>query len=80
MKIKLTTKFNVGDAVYITEHYNEFYASKDPWTITDIFIQINKYKTNILYWIKKGNCTDKIQEDWLFATYEECTKWCEDHN
>ena len=80
MDFNISTKYNIGDKVYITEFYDEYVPSGE-LTIVTIEIGISANKTKVIYYLNKG---DEFQsyysEDSLFATYEECTKWCEEHN
>lgn len=80
MKFTIDTKFNIGDTVYAADHYNEFYAHHDPYIISDIIININNRDIRTMYCVEQGDRADRFPENWLFASYEECTKWCADNN
>lgn len=79
MKIKIDTKFNIGDVVYTPEFYDVYFASKTPHTITDIFVKAShNQNVAVTYRIIQGQLTDVVSEKFLFATYEECRQWCDE--
>lgn len=80
MKAIVETKFNVGDVVYVADHYYDLYAQKEPYVITDVLIDINSHRTIIRYDVENKNGSCSIPEEWVFETYAECTKWCKEHN
>jgi hypothetical protein len=80
MKFTIDTKFNIGDKVYAADHYHDYYASHVPYVISDVIINIDNRDIRIMYCVELGEQTDRFPEEWLFATYEECAKWCEEHN
>lgn len=80
MQITIATKFNVGDVVYIVDHYYDFYANHKPYVVQDVLIDINSRRTHIQYEVEQDDMMYRVPEDWIFATYEECAKWCEEHN
>ena len=80
MTIAIETKFNVGDAVYVADHYFDYYPVQTPYVINDILINISNRGTRIMYCVEHDDTTDRFPEDWLFSTYEECTKWCDEQN
>lgn len=80
MKIDIETKFNIGDMVYIADHYYDLYPQQEPFIITDILININGHSTLIRYDAECNNGSCRVPEEWVFKTYAECTKWCEEHN
>ena len=80
MKITINTRYNVGDTVYIIDNCEEFYAHRLPYIITDVFINASSRKINVLYDVKQDNFTYRLPENWIFRTYEECKKWCDEHN
>ena len=80
MKLSIETKFNIGDTIYIAECYEDWCTYKKPFIISDISIYANSHTTHILYEVQQDGLTDRVPEDWVFGTYEECTKWCEKHN
>ena len=80
MKIMLDTQFNIGDIVFAADHYYDYYASHTPYIITDIIVNINGKDIRIMYCVEQGEHIDRFPEEWLFNTYQECAKWCEEHN
>jgi hypothetical protein len=80
MKKTVETKFDVGDIVYVADHYYDFYAQKKPYIIKDIVINITSSNTHIKYEVEQDSVIDRVPEEWIFETYTECTKWCEEHN
>lgn len=80
MEFTIKTKFNIGDTVYVAEHYYELYACKEPHIVTDILINGNPRHISIRYETMCNGNIERFPEGWIFATYEECAKWCEEHN
>ena len=80
MKAAVESKFNVGDTVYIADHYYDFYASHLPCVVCDILININSKRTHISYEVEQDDYMYRVPEEWTFATYEECARWCEENN
>lgn len=80
MRLVTETKYNVGDTVYIADHYYDFYANRQPYTIIDVLINVNSRRTFVQYEVEQDGISYRVPEDWTFATYEECVKWCEEHN
>lgn len=80
MTFNLETQFNIGDIAYAADHYDEFYADKEPYIISDIVININNRGVRIMYCTEQNGRTTRFPEEWLFTTYEECTKWCKEKN
>lgn len=80
MKLSIETKFNIGDTVYIAECYEDWFAYKESCIISDISISANSQTTHVLYEVKQDGFTDRVPEDWIFSTYDECKKWCDEHN
>lgn len=80
MTITIETKFNIGDAVYVAEFWEVDYANPDPYIIVGISAHINEHAIKITYRVEQNEVISNVSEDFLFATYEECTKWCEKHN
>ena len=80
MKTTVETQFNIGDIVYAADHYHCYYTSHTPYVITDIIININNRDTRIMYCVEQNGSSDRFPEEWLFTTYEECAKWCDEHN
>ncbi len=82
MKINVDTKYNVGDTIYIAESYNGEYFPSQACEI--IKIHLLCFGVNFLaervYEIKNQGFPELISESACFATYAECTKWCEEHN
>ena len=80
MNFIIDTKFNVGDRVYAVNLYHDYYASRMPYIINDIIIDISNRGVRIAYYAKQDGYTECFPEDWLFSTYEECAQWCKEHN
>ena len=80
MKLSIATKFNIGDTIYIAECDEDWFAYKKPCVISDISISANSKTTHILYEVQQDGLTNRVPEDWVFGTYEECIKWCDEHN
>ena len=80
MEIIIKTKYNTGDIVYIADHYYDFYANRKPYIITDVLIDINNRRTHIEYEVEQDNSIYRVPEAWTFDSYEECAKWCDEHN
>lgn len=80
MKITIETRFDIGDTVYAVDHYYDYYASHTPYVVSDIIININNKDIRTMYCVEQGEHIDRFPEQWVFATYEECEKWCEEHN
>lgn len=80
MKITIETKFNIGDDVYAIDHYYELHPRKKPCVITDIFLYGSAGHPIVRYEVVCDGNVEVFPESWLFATYEECTKWCKKNN
>ena len=80
MEFTVKTKFNIGDVVYIAKHYYDLYACKEPRIITDILFCGNARFMNIRYELAYNGSTEILPETWVFGSYEDCTKWCEEYN
>ena len=80
MKLTVDTKFSIGDVVYVVDHYYDYYASHRPYVVTDIIINIDNRNTRVTYCVECGEHIDRFPEEWLFTTYEECARWCDEHN
>jgi hypothetical protein len=85
MKLDMTTKYNIGDTVWFADYfYDTFYPCKYPGIISEVEIEITKTQQIISYWVVidyDGNKeVQKYTEVACFATYEECTKWCDERN
>ena len=76
----IDTKFNVGDSVYLAEIYEIYWADKTPYVIDGIVVHSNGKKTVVVYNIKRDQLHFEVSEKFLFATYEECVRWCNEHN
>lgn len=80
MNINISTKFNIGDTVYIPELYEDFFPNPKPQTVHGISVDADSKGVKIRYYIG-GECRiNSMPERWLFSSYEECTKWCEENN
>ena len=80
MTFNIETKFDIGEIVYIADFYGIFFPCRHPRLIRNFDIRICNNKTNILYLVVQDDITERVPEDWVFASYEECTKWCEERN
>ena len=80
MKCVINTKFNIGDQVYLAEIYHEYWANSKPYQIVGIHIYMNEHATKTIYHIEQNGFIDSVSERLLFATHEECARWCEEHN
>ena len=80
MQLTISTRFNVGDIVYVADDYYDFYPEKTPYVVVDILIRADNKRTHIVYEIEQDELLRRVSEDWVFSTYEECTKWCDEHN
>lgn len=82
MRINIETKFNIGDTVYVTDYYNDTYhASKRRCIINYIDVHVVPNLV-VIYSVtyKDWGTTSEYVEHMLFATYEECQKWCDERN
>jgi hypothetical protein len=79
MDINITTKYSIGDEVYVADCYYDYYPQITPYIITDILITVNN-KVVVRYRIERDGCSNSVPEEWIFETYAECTKWCEKQN
>ncbi len=80
MKITVETKFDIGDVVYIADRYHEFYANRKPRVIKNIYIMSTAWRTYVQYEVEYSGTSELVFEACTFATYEECTKWCNENN
>jgi hypothetical protein len=80
MKTTVETKFDVGDIVYVVDHYYDFYPISKPYVVQDVIIRITSDSIHIQYEIDQEGISSYVPEGWVFETYTECTKWCEEHN
>lgn len=83
--INVKTKYKIGDQIWFADYFHDtFCPCKYYGEIYEINIEIDKNQTCIYYWVVvdyNGNKEfEKYSENACFATYEECTKWCEEHN
>lgn len=72
--------FNIGDMVYVAESYHEYVANSQPYEIVGISIHTNGQTTKVIYDIHQEYILTTVSEKFIFATYEECEKWCKEHN
>ena len=82
MKINVDTKYNIGDTVYIAECYYSEFVPSAACVITKIHtacLGVN-FPQEIVYEINNQGFPELVGESTCFATYAECTKWCEEHN
>ena len=80
MNVTIKTKYDIGDIIYAVDHYYDYYASHTQYVITDIIVKIDSRDIRIMYCVECGERVDRFPEAWCFATYEECARWCEEHN
>ena len=80
MNVAINTKFDVGDVVYVAEHYYEFYAPHKTSVVSEVLVDVNSRRTSIRYEFKQDGYTYRAPEGWVFKTYEECEKWCRELN
>ena len=78
--MKIETKYNIGDTVYIPEYNEEYFPSK-PLQIDSILMKAST-SNYIVKYILNGNGYDieVNQEQNIFKTYNECDEWCNKHN
>lgn len=80
MNINITTKFNIDDRVYTTECYEDYFPNKNALTIKGISIDMDNDKQQVRYYVSEYGRIHSVPEHKLFPSYEECTKWCDEHN
>lgn len=80
MDLTIETQFNIGDVVYVADHYYDFYANHKPYIIKDVLIDINNRRTHIQYEVEQDNFIYRVPSAWVFGSYEKCARWCEEHN
>ena len=73
--MKIETKYNIGDTIYIPEYYEEYFPSK-PLQIDSILITSNY----IVKYILNSSGYMALEEQNIFKTYNECNEWCNKHN
>jgi hypothetical protein len=84
-QVIIDPKYKIGDTVWFADYfYDTFYPCKYSAEIFEIEVSITKTQQVIYYWLSidyNGNITsEKYSEEACFASYEECTKWCDEHN
>ncbi len=80
MNINVTTKFNIGDKVYMIERYEDYFPNKNVLTIKGISFDVDHDKQEIRYYVSAYGRIHSVPEHKLFTSYEECTIWCDEHN
>lgn len=76
MNLNITTKFNVGDKVYVADaYYENWHPDKTPHRISEVIIKIFD-KVRISYRIDRYT----YEESTCFSSYEECAEWCQSKN
>ena len=80
MKTTVETRFDVGDIVYVADHYYDLYPISKPYVVRDVVVRVTSDSIHIHYEIEKEGILDYVPEEWVFETYTECTKWCDEHN
>lgn len=81
MDINITTKYNIGDTVYIAQcYYGDFFPGQA--TIIDIRIMVGGVNAphDIIYRVHNGGFLEIVSESSCFDTYAECSKWCAKQN
>ena len=76
----IDTKYNIGDTVYVADLCYDYYPVSQPCTVKNILLGGNVNKPRISYEVKNDVFSEQLLEDWIFPTYAECTKWCEENN
>jgi hypothetical protein len=80
MNININTKYNIGDTVYIVDSCYDYYPVNIPCIVKNIFIRGNINNIYVNYEVQHDTLSLLLPESWIFPTYAECTKWCEEHN
>lgn len=81
MNIEISTKFNIGDTIFISEYCNgEFYASMG-YIVDWVGVRFERSGTIVEYGVRYGDITyDHLAEVSCFASYDECQAWCDKRN
>ena len=84
-RIIIDAKHSIGDKIWFTDYfYDEFSPCKYYGEINEIEVEITESKQKIYYWVvvdyNGSKEYEKYAEEMCFSTYEECTKWCNEHN
>ena len=83
--LTINTKLKVNDEVYLAYYfYDTYYPCRRSGRVSEIQIKIGETAQTIEYRVAV-DCNgeifyEQIPERRCFATYEECDKWCEEHN
>ena len=80
MNINITTKFNIGDTVYTIERYEDYFPNKNSLTIIGICVDVDNTELETSYYVSERGIIYSAPEYKLFTSYQECTKWCNEHN
>lgn len=81
MDFNIRTRFNIGDKVWVPEHYYDWYPIKKGYEVTNIEIQIDSQTQKIFYTIKNDvREVQKYPERLCFNSYDECKQWCNKEN
>ena len=85
MNVSINTKYNIGDEVWFADYiYDTFCPCEYSGKIYEINIEITFTQMQVLYWVSaecgERHIYEEYPENVCFATYEECTKWCKEHN
>lgn len=81
MSINIQTKFNIGDKVWIPNHYHSWFPMKEAYTVFNIDVNIDAQNQRVFYIIKDDNGnTERYPSKLCFKSYDECKQWCEINN
>jgi hypothetical protein len=78
--IAIKTEYNIGDVVYIPGIYYDYYPINKPFTVKNILCRGITKTPKIIYELECDATIEYMPDGWLSQTYEECAKWCEEHN
>lgn len=80
MRMTIETKFDIGEIVYIADFYEEFIPRRTPMLIRNMDIRVYNNTPYITYLVMENGITERVPENWMFSTYEECVQWCNKKN
>lgn len=85
MDINVSTKFNIGDEIYLgVLYYDSIFRPEGIYTVRSIKVCTNLEHQNIEYelmaHVDEGIYIGTCSEDRCFSTKEECQKWCDKQN
>lgn len=81
MDISIQTNFNVGDEVWVPDHYYDWFPIENAHYITKIEVGISSQGKEVFYAVKdqQGNIQE-YPSRLCFSSYDECKQWCEQKN